>query len=410
MIARAAAEELDRTDPLAGFTDRFVRPPGADRIYLNGNSLGPLPVVTVQRMASAIRDEWGYEQSDGWGRWLNISERVGDLLGRAALGAGPGQVVLGDSTSVQLYKAASMALDARPAAEAIVVDRGEFPTDRYVLEGLAASRGVELRYLDCDPLLGPQPEDIARSVASGDVALVCVSLVGYRSAAVADLGEITQLARHAGAFTLWDLSHAVGAIEMSLDGAGVDLAVGCTYKHLNGGPGAPAFLYVRREIQAGLRQPIQGWFGSRDLFTMGPTYEPADGVRRFLAGTPPVLALVAVEAALELLAEAGISRVQTRSRALTGLAIDLSDAWLAPRGVELGTPRDPARRGGHVALRHPHAETLCRRLHDAGVVADFRRPDVIRVGPALLATRFVEVWDAFDRLRRLATEPAVHPH
>lgn len=404
MLTRSAAQELDQNDPLAAFRDRFVPHARSRRIYLNGNSLGPLPRATQERLAAAVRDEWGQEQVEGWDHWMDLPTRVGDLLGVTALGGAPGQVVLGDSTTVQLYKLASAALDARPDRRAVLAARGEFPTDRYVLEGLATARTRELRYLDADPDDPISPEAVAGALSTGDVGLVCLSLVSYHSGALADMVAITGAVHDAGALVLWDVSHAVGAVEIALDAAGADLAVGCTYKHLNAGPGAPAFAYVRRSLQATLRQPIWGWFGQRDQFAMGPHYDPWPDARRFMAGTPPVLGVIAVESGVMLLADAGMAAVRARAASLTGLAIDLHDAWLAPLGFSLGTPREPRRRGGHVSLRHPRAEELCRRLAaEHEVVTDFRPPDAIRIGPALLATRFTEIWDAMDRLRRLAT-------
>jgi kynureninase len=400
---RATAEELDHNDPLSGFRERFALDDDPGRIYLNGNSLGPLPRATEERLATAVRDEWGRRLVQGWDDWIDLPARVGDLLGEVALGAAPGQIVLGDSTTVQLYKLASAALDADGDHRAILVDGDEFPTDRYVLESLASTRGLQVRRLHSDPVAGPDAAAVADAVRGGDVALVCLSLVSYRSGALADMEAVTRAAHGGGATILWDLSHAVGAVEIRLDAAGADLAVGCTYKHLNAGPGSPAFAYVRRDLHGTLRQPIWGWFGQRNQFAMGPAYDPLPDVRRYLAGTPPVLGLVAVESGLALLADAGIARVRARSTALTRLAVDLHDAWLAPLGFSLATPRDPGRRGGHVSLRHPRAETLCRRLaREHGVVTDFRAPDSVRVGPTLLATRFVEVWDALDRLRRIA--------
>jgi kynureninase len=259
-----------------------------------------------------------------------------------------------------------------------------------VLEGVAAARGLELRWQsDLD------------SVA-GDVALVVLSQVSYRSGALADVASLTSAAHEAGALILWDLSHSAGAVPVQLEAWDVDLAVGCTYKYLNAGPGSPAFLYVRSELQPELRSPIQGWFGQRDQFRMGPRYEPAEGVERFLAGTPPILGLAAVEMGAALVAEAGIEHLREKSVALTDLLIELYDARLAPLGFELGTPRDPERRGSHVSLRHPDAWRVTRALIErARVVPDFRGPDSVRLGVPPLYTRFVDVWDAVDRLAAL---------
>jgi kynureninase len=402
ILDRAAADALDHADPLARFRERFLLPGGDSTIYLNANSLGPLPRATAEQLARAVRDGWGGRGVDAWEEWLDLPARVGDRLGEVALGAAPGQVVLGDSTTVQLYKLASAALEARRDRDVILADRGEFPTDRYVLEGLAASGGRHLCWLEADPREGLEVGEVASALASADVALLCLSLVSYRSGALADLAAITTAAHDAGALVLWDLSHAVGSVEIGLDAARADLAVGCTYKHLNAGPGAPAFAYVRRDLQERLRQPIWGWFGQRGQFAMGPAYDPQPDIRRFLAGTPPVLGLMAVESGVEMIAEAGMAAVRRRAVALTDFAAALHDAWLAPLGVSLAGPTDPARRGGHVSLRHPDAAKLCRLLAtEHGVITDFREPDVLRLGPVLLATRFVEVFDALHHLGSL---------
>jgi kynureninase len=312
------------------------------------------------------------------------------------LGARPGEVLVADSVTVNLYKLARAALAARPGRAAVVTDAEDFPTDRYVLEGVAA----DLRLLASDPVEGPTAAAVEAACAAGDVALVSLSHVAYRSGALADLPAITKAAHAAGALVLWDLSHSAGALPVGLEEHGVDLAVGCTYKYLNAGPGAPAFLYVREALQEELSTPIQGWFGQADQFAMGPVYRPAEGVARFLAGTPPVLGLVAVQAGAELVAEAGIETIAAKARLLTAYAVELGDELLAPLGVELGTPRDPARRGAHVSFRHPDAWRLCRALIErAGVVPDFRMPDSVRFGFPPLYTRFADVRDAVERLR-----------
>jgi kynureninase len=304
-------------------------------------------------------------------------------------------VVVTDSTTVNLYKLAAAALAARPGRRVVVADGEDFPTDRYVLQGLAARWGIELRALGSDPAGWASEID-------GGTALVCLSHVHYRSAARADMAAVNRAAHAAGALVLWDLSHSAGAVPLHLDDDGADLAVGCTYKYLNAGPGAPAFLYVRRELQAELRQPIWGWFGQRDQFAMGARYDPDPGIRRFLTGTPSILGTVAVDAGLEPFAEVGMDRLWAKSEALTGLLITLFDAWLAPLGCRLATPRDPDRRGAHVSIDHPDGWQLCRALIErASVIPDFRPPDTIRLGPAPLYTRFVDVWDACDRLRDL---------
>jgi kynureninase len=396
VIPRERAEHLDGSDPLAAFRDRFVID-DPDTIYLDGNSLGRLPLATREWLGAMV-DQWGSRLVGGWDDWIDLPERVGNELARVALGARPGQVIVSDSTTVNLFKLASAALDAA-GAPAIVTDAHNFPTDRYVLEGLARQRGVELRLFEPDPVHGPQLEDVTRACAAGDVGLVCLSHVGYRSGALADVEAITRVA---GVPVLWDLSHSVGVVPIELDEWGVELAVGCTYKYLNGGPGAPAFLYVREEIQERLRNPIQGWFSQRDQFAMERPYDPEPGIRGFLAGTPPILDLTAVRVGVELVADAGIASLRKKAVALTDLIVELHDDWLAPLGFELASPRDAERRGAHVALRHEEAWPIARALIErAQVVPDFRGPDAIRLGVSPLYTRVVDVWDALQRLREL---------
>jgi kynureninase len=394
------AEARDRNDPLGSFRSRFVVR-DADLIYLDGNSLGRLPRATAERLAAATGDEWGGELIRGWEHWLTLPLEVGDVIATSLLGAGLGEVVVSDSTTVNFYKLVLAALDARPGRRAIVTDRDNFPTDRYVLEGIAASWGLEIRWLAGDRIDGPQPRDV-EGVLDDDVALVTLSHVNYRSAAIADVAEITRLAHDVGALTLWDVSHAVASVPVELEAWNVDLVVGCTYKYLNAGPGAPAFLYVRRALQGELRNPIQGWFGQRDQFAMAQGYDPAPGIAAWLTGTPTILAVAAVEEGVRLAAEAGIERIRAKGVALTEYAIELHDAWLTPLGFALGSPREWARRGAHVAVRRADAKQLCADLLQAGVVTDFREPDSIRFGLSPLTTSFVDVRGGMDRLRELA--------
>ncbi len=390
---------LDAADPLAGFRDRFVvAEPGL--IYLDGNSLGRLPRRTGERLEHLIHEEWGRELIRGWDHWMDLPTRVGDRIAAAIVGARQGEVLVGDSTTVNLFRLVGAAVDARPGRGSIVAVRDDFPTDRYVVDGVASARGLSVRWVEPDPVLGPSTEGVER-LLDGDVGLVVLSLIHYRSAAIADLPAITDAAHEAGALVLWDLSHAAGAIPVDLASSGADLAVGCTYKYLNGGPGAPAFLYVRAELQERLRPPIQGWIAAHDVFAMAPEWERAPGILGFAAGTPPVLGLVAVDEGVSLVEEAGLEAIRAKATALTDYAVALHDAWLAPLGAELGSPRDAERRGSHVAIRHPDAERLRAALADRGVIVDFRRPDVIRLGLSPLTTSFGEVREAIVRLRDL---------
>ena len=396
---RSHAAELDAADPLARLRDRFVRPdPGL--IYLDGNSLGMLPAATAQRIRDVVDQDWGAGLIRSWAEWISLPQRAGDLLGAGLLGAAPGQVLVADSTTVNLYKLACAALDAQPGRPVIVTDDDNFPTDRYVLEGIAARPGAALRMIHSDPVEGVGAAAVAAAVGP-DTALVCLSHVAYRSGALADMTGITRLAHEGGAMVLWDLCHAAGSVPVSLDACGADLAVGCTYKYLNAGPGAPAFLYVRKDLQGRLRPPIQGWFGQRDQFAMGMGFDPAPGITRFAAGTPNIIGTAAVEEGARLLAEAGIGALRAKGMQMTSYLIALADEWLVPLGASVASPRDPQRRGSHVVVRHPEARRICQALTRKGIVGDYREPDLLRLGPAPITTSYAEVWDAMDTIRRI---------
>ena len=395
MTTRAEALALDAADPLAAFRERFVLG-DEPRIYLDGNSLGRLPLATRARLHAGI-DEWGTALVSGWHAWIDAPRRVGDLIARDLIGVEPGEVMVGDSTTVNLYKLCGALTAAR--AGALVVPHDEFPTDRYVLGGLAEANGRELRLLDSDPVDGPTAGEIDAALAGGDVAFVVLSHVNYRSGALADVEAITAVGRRHGVPIVWDLCHSVGVVPIALRTDGAELAVGCTYKYLNGGPGSPAFLYVAREQQPLLRSPVQGWFAQQDQFAMGHPFVPREGIEGFLAGTPPILDLASVEEGVKLTAEAGIDAIRAKSVALTELIVELHDERLVPLGFSLGTPRDAARRGSHVSLRHPDAWPICRALIERAQVApDFRAPDSIRFGVPPLYVRYADVWDAVDRL------------
>ena len=392
------ARALDAADPLVAFRGRFAVPdPGL--VYLDGNSLGRPPLDALAAVGRAASGEWAGELIRGWERWLDAPLRVGDVLA-PILGARPGELAVTDSTTVNLFRVASAALDGRPGRRAIAVSPNEFPTDRYIVEGLAAARGLEIRWLEEDEVEGVSVAAVERAL-DDDLALIVLSHVNYRSAAIVDLPVITTRARNAGAFVLWDLSHSAGAVPVELAVSGVDLAVGCSYKYLNGGPGAPAYLYIRRELQDELRPPIQGWFAQADQFEMGPRFERRAGIAGWLVGTPGVLALAAAEAGIALSAEAGIERIRAKGIALTEYAIELHDAWLAPLGCAVGSPRDASRRGNHVSIRHPEARRLTAELIARNVIPDFREPDSIRIGLSPLSTSFEEVRRGLVVLRGL---------
>ena len=410
LLARTHAEEMDAADPLASYRERFLLEDPA-LVYLNGNSLGPLPRATIRRLETMIRAEWGTALARSWDHWVDMPERAGDLVGELT-GAAPGQVLVTDNTTVNLYKLASAALDARPGRHVIVTDHDNFPSDRYVLEGIAAQRGAELRMLrtDINEGLGTMGPDLMRAAVDEDTALVSLSHVAYRSGALADMAAITGIVHEAGALMLWDLCHSVGAVPIELDACDVDLAVGCTYKYLNAGPGAPAFLYVAARLREVLRQPIWGWFSQRDQFAMGPRYDPAGGIAKFMTGTPPILATAAVEEGVRLLLEAGMDEIRAKSVRLTGYLIELGDAWLQPLGCTLASPREADHRGGHVTFCHPEAERIVGQLAAQDIIADYRTPDRFRFGLSPLTTRFTDVWTAAEAARDIIAQKRYETH
>jgi len=396
VITREHALALDDRDELRSFLDEFVPAPvdasGRSLVYLDGNSLGRAPKRTLARVDEVLRAEWAESLIRSWdptdpapgrGRWLELPQRVGDLLA-PLIGAGAGEVVVHDSTTVNLYQLVHGALGLRGDRSVIAIDAGDFPTDRYVVDGIAAATGRTVRH-GFDRL--------------DDVAVVVRSVVDYRTAEVVDVVAETARAHGAGALVIWDLSHAAGVLAVDLHAAGAQLAVGCTYKFLNGGPGAPAFSYIAHELQASIAQPIWGWFSQIDQFAMGPVYTPRADIGRLLLGTPSVLSLAAAEAGISVSVEAGIERIASKASALTSFALDLCDQF----GLDSSTPRDPARRGGHVNVVHPDARTITRRLaEECAVLGDFREPDVVRLGLSPLTTRFVDVFDGVAAVRSLA--------
>jgi kynureninase len=394
----ASATDRDSADPLAEFRDRFVID-DPNLIYFDGNSLGRLPRATRERLHHVIDAEWGGELIRGWDRWIDLASQAGDVVAEI-VGAEPGEVVLSDSTSVNLHKLAAAALNARPGRRVIVTDDDNFPTDQYVLQGLAGARDMELRTIKTDIDSGVRTADVVAAL-DDQVALVCLSHVAYRSGAIADIEGITRAAHDAGALVLWDLSHSAGSVPVGLGAASVDLAVGCTYKHLNGGPGAPAFLYVRHDLQAQLRQPIWGWFSQRDQFAMDNAYDPVESIERFLVGTPGVLGGYGALEGARITAEAGIDAIAAKARELTSYAVELVAAWLGDYPFTLASPADASRRGAQITLHHPQAWQICQALKAAEVIPDFRTPDRLRLGFAPLYTRFVDVHTGVARLRNI---------
>jgi len=403
----AEARARDRDDPLARFRDEFVFDTEGP-LYLDGNSLGRLPKRTAPAVERTVRAGWGSRLVRGWNEgWADAPRRVGDKLARL-LGAGPGEVAVSDATSVNLFKLAVAALRSRPGRKTIVTDSLNFPSDLYVLGGAADLLGLRVVAVPARDGIAVDPSDLAAAI-SEDTALVSLSHVTYRSGFLHDMAAVTALSHAAGALVLWDVSHSAGVVPIDLEASGADLAVGCTYKYLNGGPGSPAFLYVRRALQQALENPIPGWFSRHEPFSFHGDYEPARDLSRFLVGTPPILSLSAAEAGVDLALEAGIGRAREKSVAQGEFLVHLWKALLEPRGVALRSPREAARRGSHVSFSHPEALAIDRALiEEMKVIPDFRPPDVIRFGFAPLYTRFEDLYEAADRFRRVLDEERWH--
>ena len=399
----SSSADLDAADPLAPYVELFV--PGEHVVsYLDGNSLGRPLLATRARVDDFIVNAWGDRLIRSWDeQWMSLPLDLGDRIATIALGAAAGQTVVADSTTVMLYKfiraaAAAQLLSSGGTRTEIVVDVANFPTDRYLVEGIAAERGLTLRWIEVDPDRGVTTEQVAEAVNDRS-ALVLLSHVDYRSGYLADMPEITAVAHEAGALVLWDLCHSAGVVPMQLDEWGVDLAVGCSYKYLNGGPGAPAFGYVAARLQGELVQPIQGWMGAADVFAMGPGYRPAEGMRRFISGTPPVVGMLAMQDMLDAIETAGIDAIRAKSLALTDHAFALVEELLAEFGVGIATPREHDRRGSHVTITHPHFRAVTETLWSQDVIPDFRNPDGIRLGLSPLSTSFAELRVGVEAIR-----------
>jgi kynureninase len=399
------AATLDARDPLAAYRDEFILPEGVVA-YLDGNSLGRPLKATRQRLAHLVDREWAEHLIRAWDEaWMDRPLALGDQLGRVVLGAAAGQVVVGDSTTVMLYKLTRAALGARGGRTEIIADTENFPTDRYVVEAVAAETGRVIRWIDPDPAAGVRLAEV-EALLSERTALVLLSHVAYKSAYIADMPGITAAAHRSGALVLWDLCHAAGAIEVALDACDADLAVGCSYKFLNGGPGAPAYGYVARRLQGELTQPISGWMGHADPFAMGPGFVPAPGIRRFISGTPPILGMAPIQDMVNLIEKAGMPAVRAKSVALTEYAIRIADEALAALDVTVASPRDPAVRGSHVTLEHPLMKDAVAELWRRGVIPDFRPPQGLRVGLSPLSTSFAELATALAHLRQILAADA----
>jgi kynureninase len=409
---RSYAEALDATDPLAKYKAQFqISDP--ELCYLDGNSLGRLPLAAIAGVNDFLTNEWGRELVDGWSHWIDESQAAGNLLGRSVLGAAEGQTLVQDTTSVNFYQMCLAAIKARPGRKTIIIDASNFPTDRYILAGIAKDFGLNLVTLNNDGSGGPgsveiesdceliSPEALAPHL-SDDVALVTLQAIHYRSGSRPDIKGITDLVRSHGGLVVWDASHAAGAIDLRFDEWGVDLAVGCTYKYGNSGPGSPAWLYVAKRIQGEVSPTIQGWFANDKQFEMGPFFEVAEGIRRFQIASPSIIGIRVMQAAYKMIEEAGMAAISAKAAAGSQLILDLFDAWLAPLGFTLLTPREADRRGGHITVGHPDAKKIAAGMRKfANVVPDYRTPDSIRLAMAPLPTSYVEIWDGLARMRDL---------
>jgi kynureninase len=392
-LTREQLAQRDASDPLAAMRDAFSLPPNL--IYLDGNSLGGLPKTTAGRVEQVLRQEWGAQLISSWNSagWIDMPARIGDKIARL-IGAAPGEVIVADSTSVNVYKTLAAALALRPERRVILSTPDNFPTDLYMAQGLIAQLGGhhELRLVDGEQLAAQIDED---------VAIVTLTHVNYKTGQMYDMAAITAAAQASGALTMWDLAHSAGAMPVALNEANADFAVGCGYKYLNGGPGAPAFLFVAARHQPHFSQPLSGWMGHAQPFAFDSQYAPAEGIGRYLCGTPPVLSMAALECGIDLMLDADMAAVRAKSLALADCFIELVEARCAGYGLSLVTPRDPALRGSQASFRHPEGYAIMRALSEQGVVGDFRAPDIMRFGFTPLYTRYVDMWDAVEQLRQI---------
>lgn len=404
--AREFAQQLDTHDRLAAIRNDFVIH-DPNLIYLDGNSLGLLPKAAQAKARQVVEEQWGVDLIRGWNiGWWDSPARVGDKIGQL-IGAAAGQVLVNDTVSLNLFKLAAAALTLQPSKTRIITDTFNFPSDLYILQGIRQTFGGRHEIIS----IGASDNDITPDLAAletaidENTALVTLSHVTFKSGYLYDMQRITELAHKKGALVLWDLSHSVGALPIHLDSCNADLAIGCTYKYLNGGPGAPAFLYVNKSIQEKLSSPIWGWWGQNNPFDFSLNYQPARGAERFLVGTQPILSLLTMEAALEPTLQAGMDSIREKSILMTGYASFLTESWLAPFGFSLGSPPDPAKRGSHISIRHVDGYRINRALiEEMNVIPDFREPDNIRLGFAPLYTSFTDVWEGFERIKRVMEE------
>ena len=407
MITQAQVQELDRKDPLNKYISEFVKS-DPSLCYLDGNSLGRLPKQTIENINDFLTNEWGKELVNGWTHWIDEAQRVGDLVGEASLGAKSGQVLVTDTTSINIYRACKAAISARPGRKTIIIDEANFPTDRYILQGIAKELNLKLVAIQNDIRSESgqyNGSDESITIAelekhlTDDVALVTFSVIQYRSGALNDVKELTKLIHKNGSLVVWDASHAIGVVDLQFDRDDVDLAIGCTYKYGNSGPGAPAWIYVSQKLQNELSMPIQGWFAQKDQFIMGSEFEKAEGMRGFQIASPSILGLRCVKTSFEMIKAASLRTISEKAAIGTSLMIEMFDESLAPLGFELTTPRDSNRRGGHISIHHVDAEKIARGLRiDKNVIPDYRVPNCIRLAISPLTNSYEEIWEGFIRI------------
>ena len=407
MITRAQAIELDEKDPLNKYVGEFVKT-DSNLCYLDGNSLGRLPKKTIDNINSFLLNEWGSELVNGWAHWIDEAQRVGDLVGEAALGAKNGQVLVTDTTSINFYRACKAAISARPGRKTIIIDEANFPTDRYILQGIANELNLKLVTLQNDirsesGQYNGSDESITiaelEKYLTDDVALVTFSVIQYRSGALNDVKELTKLIHKNGSLVVWDASHAIGVVDLQFDRDDVDLAIGCTYKYGSSGPGAPAWIYISQKLQNELSMPIQGWFAQKDQFIMGSEFEKAEGMRGFQIASPSILGLRCVKTSFEMIKAASLRTISEKAAIGTSLMIEMFDELLAPLGFKLTTPRDSNKRGGHITIHHIDAEKIARGLRiDKNVIPDYRVPNCIRLAISPLTNSYEEIWEGFIRI------------
>jgi kynureninase len=375
---------------------------------LDGNSLGRLPKQTIENIKDLLTNEWGKELVNGWTHWIDEAQRVGDLVGEAALGAKNGQVLVTDTTSINFYRACKAAISARPERKTIIIDEANFPTDRYILQGIANELNLKLvtiqndiksesgKYNGSDELITSSELE---KYLNEDVALVTLSVIQYRSGALNDIKELTKLIHNNGSLVVWDASHAIGVVDLQFDRDDVDLAIGCTYKYGNSGPGAPAWIYINQRLQNELSMPIQGWFAQKDQFVMGSEFEKAEGMRGFQIASPSILGIRCVKTSFEMIKAASLRTISEKAAIGTSLMIEMFDELLAPLGFELTTPRDSNKRGGHISIHHIDAEKIARGLRiDKNVIPDYRVPNCIRLAISPLTNSYEEIWEGFIRI------------